>query len=92
VSLFRKPTSEPLESLTDAHLFALTALAQHGALHPEEVADVINAEPGFCEMAMNHFEQVEIVEKVPPNGRYTLSSLYFRPVVNHLSNSNFLWM
>lgn len=92
VSLFRKPTTEAFSSLTDNHMFALTALAQHGALHPGEISEIINAEPGFCEMAMTHFEQIDMVERESPSGRYALTNLYFRPVVNHLTNSNFLWM
>lgn len=91
VSLFRKPTMHPIQQLSDEYLFALAAIAQHGALDAQEIADIINSDRAFCEMALNYFEEREIVELDPSGRRAYLSPLYFRQVVKKLSASNFLW-
>jgi hypothetical protein len=91
VSLFGRPQLENVSNLTDEHLFALTAIVQHGALSPAEVAEIINAEKGFCQMALIHFEEVGIARRSRGGRRYRLTPFYFRPVVNRLTNSNFLW-
>ena len=91
VSLFRKPSLDDVSDLTDNHLFALTAIVQHGSLGPAEVADIINAEQGFCEMALNYFEEVDIATRSKGTGRFRLTPFYFRPVVDRLAKSNFLW-
>lgn len=91
VSLFRRPSLEDLAELTDHHLFALTALVQHGALTPSETAEIINTDVGFCEMALDFFEDVEIAIRTGRAKRYRLSAYYYRPVISRLTNSNFLW-
>jgi chemotaxis protein histidine kinase CheA len=91
VSLFRKPSMSPLQKLSDEYLFALAAIAQHGALDAGELADIINSDRAFCEMALNYFEEREIVELDRSGRRAHISPLYFRQVVKQLSISNFLW-
>ncbi|QDG54727.1 hypothetical protein FIV42_29475 [Persicimonas caeni] len=91
VSLFRKPSMQPVQQLSDDYLFALAAIAQHGALDAGEIAEIINSDRAFCEMALNYFEEREIVELDPSGRRAYLSPLYFRQVVKKLSASNFLW-
>jgi hypothetical protein len=91
VSLFRKPSMNPLKELSDDYLFALAAIAQHGALGAVELADIINSDQAFCEMALNYFEEREIVELDSSGRRAHISPLYFRQVVKKLSVSNFLW-
>lgn len=91
VSLFRRPSLDELPELTDHHLFALTALVQHGALTPSETAEIINTDVGFCEMALDFFEDVEIAVRTGRAKRYRLSAYYYRPVISRLTNSNFLW-
>ncbi len=91
VSLFERPSLEAFEGLTDDHLFTLTALVQHGELRPREVAEIINARPGFCQMALDFFEEAGIATVARGSGRYRLTPYYFRPVIDRLTNSNFLW-
>jgi len=91
VSLFSRPSLEDLAGVTDNHLFALTAIVQHGALSSREVAGVINAESGFCEMALDYFHEMDVLRRSPGTGRYSLTPRYFRPVVEKLTSSNFLW-
>jgi GTPase SAR1 family protein len=91
VKLFDKPSTDAIAELSDDHLFALTALAQHGALTAGEVAEIINAERGFCKMALNYFEELSVAERVPGTRRYRLTTYYFRPVIDRLTKLNFLW-
>jgi hypothetical protein len=91
VTLFRRPPSSALSQLSDDHLFALTAIAQHGALNPTEIAQVINSEVGFCDMALNFFDELNIIEIDRRTGRARITPLYFRQIVSRLSGSNFLW-
>ena len=92
VSLFKQPSTAVLADLSDDHLFALTALAQHGALSAGEVAAIINADQGFCKMALNYFEELTLAERVPGTRRYRLTTFYFRPVIERLTKLNFLWV
>jgi hypothetical protein len=91
VTLFRRPPIRAINQLSDDHLFALTAIAQHGALNPREIAEVINSEVGFCDMALNFFDELNIIDIDPRTGRATITPLYFRQIVSRLSGSNFLW-
>ena len=91
VTLFRKPPTRSLDQLSDDHLFALTAIAQHGSLNPSEIAQVINSEVGFCDMALNFFDELDIIDIDRRTGRATITPLYFRQIVSRLSGSNFLW-
>jgi hypothetical protein len=91
VSLFRKPSMSPVQTLSDEYLFALAAIAQHGALDAVELAEIINSDRAFCEMALNYFEERDIVEFDGAEHRSRISPLYFRQVVKKLSVSNFLW-
>ncbi|MFB6375882.1 MAG: hypothetical protein ABEN55_22830, partial [Bradymonadaceae bacterium] len=91
VRLFERPSLEALSELSDDHLFALTALVQHGALDSGEVAQVINAEPGFCQRALDYFSEEDIVHKHRGSRRYNLTPFYYRTVVNRLTSLNFLW-
>jgi len=91
VNLFQRPSLNQVSGLTDDHLFALTALVQHAALTPREVADIINAKPGFCQMVLDYFQEAGIARRNIGTGRYHLTALYFRPVIERLTNSNFLW-
>ncbi|MFW6057530.1 MAG: hypothetical protein ACOC9W_01630, partial [Persicimonas sp.] len=90
VSLFRKPPMGPIHQLEDQYLFVLAAIAQHGALGPDELAKITNSEHAFCEMALNYFVERGIVTPYK-NGRVELSPLYFRQIVKQLTASNFLW-
>ncbi|MGM0555716.1 MAG: AAA family ATPase [Myxococcota bacterium] len=91
VTLFRRPSVRIISQLSDDHLFALTAIAQHGALNPREIAEVINSEVGFCDMALNFFDELNIIDIDPRTGRASITPLYFRQIVSRLSGSNFLW-
>lgn len=92
VNLFKRPSLRDLSSeITDDHLFALTALVQHGSLTPREVGAIINVKSGFCQMALDYFAESGIAERNIGTGRYELTPLYFRPVIGRLTNSNFLW-
>ncbi len=91
VSLFSKPSMRPVQQLSDEYLFALAAIAQHGALGAGELAEIINSERAFCEMALNYFEERDIVELDASGKRAHISPLYFRQVVKQLAASNFLW-
>jgi hypothetical protein len=89
VSLFRKPSMRPIEQLEDEYLFVLAAIAQHGALDAAELAEITNSQFAFCEMALNYFDERDVVDMV--GRRAVISPLYFRQVVNKLVASNFLW-
>lgn len=91
VSLFRRPSMRPVQQLSDEYLFALAAIAQHGALGAQELAEIINSDRAFCEMALNYFEERDIVELDASGQRAHISPLYFRQVVKQLAGSNFLW-
>ena len=90
VGLFRAPPARVTAEFADNYWFALTAIAQHGGLAPAEIAEVINAELGFCEMAINYFEEMDMV-RVDARGRAHLTALYFRQVMRKLTDSNYLY-
>ena len=63
----------------------------HAGLDAAELAEITNSDRAFCEMALNYFEEREIVELDRSGRRAYISPLYFRQVVKALSVSNFLW-
>lgn len=91
VHLFRRPTTEPLVDMQDDYWFVLTALAQHAELDAEALAATTNIDIEFCTLALDYFEELNVVEVDPVSGRARISSMYFRQVLNHLSNANFLY-
>jgi hypothetical protein len=91
VSLFRRPSTKGFSNYTDDHWFVLGALAQHGALDADEVAQVVNVSAGFCSLALSHFAEQDVVDIDPLSRRARLTPLYMRQVIKHLSNSNFLY-
>lgn len=90
VGLFRSPPQRVTQALADNYWFTLTAIAQHSALRADEIARVINTDAGFCEMALNYFEEMDIV-LIDPRGRARLAPLYFRQVLKYLTDSNYLY-
>lgn len=90
VVLFRQPPQRIAASLPDDYWFALTALAQHGALMPSEISQIINAEHGFCEMAVDYFDQLGVV-RLDARRRASLTPLHFRQVIRYLADSNYLY-
>ena len=50
VSLFSKPDDTALRDLDERQLFALTAIAQHDNLNADELARVVEIEPGLCRL------------------------------------------
>ena len=91
VSLFRRPTTSHLDGISDNHWFLLAALAQHGELTAPEAAAIVNADEGFCYLALNFFRDRGIVVIDAQTQRAKLTPLYFRFVLRWLSNSNFLY-
>lgn len=91
VSLFHRPRTSEFVDMDDDYWFVLTALAQHGQLDGSTLARCTNIDEGFCVLALNYFQEKGIVEVEPRTGRARLSPLYFRQVLRHLSNSNFLY-
>lgn len=90
VGLFRSPPQRPLTTLADNYWFTLTAISQHGALNSREIAQIINAEEGFCEMALNYFSEKNIV-RLDGLDRAKLTPLYMRQIVKQLTISNYLY-
>lgn len=90
VVLFRQPPQRIAASLPDDYWFTLTALAQHGSLTPAEIAQSINAEHGFCEMAIDYFDQLGVV-RLDARRRASLTPLHFRQVIRYLADSNYLY-
>lgn len=91
VSLFRRPSTGEFSSYTDNHWFVLGALAQHGELGADELAAVVNAPPGFCNLAVDYFAEAGVVDVDPSSRRARLTPLFMRQVLRQLSNSNFLY-
>ena len=90
VGLFHSPPPRTLAALQENYWFTLTAIAQHGALTGEEITSVINAEPGFCEMALNYFVEKRVVT-VDVRQRARLTPLYLRQILKQLTISNYLY-
>ena len=90
VGLFRTPPERVTALLADNYWFTLTALAQHTSLDALEISKVINADEGFCEMALNYFEEMEVVT-MDSDRRARLDALYLRQVLKHLADSNYLY-
>ena len=55
-----------------------------------EIAEIVNTDEGFCGMALNYFEEMDIIE-LDAHGRASLRALYFRQVLKHLTDSNYLY-
>lgn len=90
VRLFKRPKTSDVEARDEGHWFVLTAVAQHGALSVEEISEITNLERSFCALAVNYFESRGVTIGAG-NGRVKLAPLYFRQVIRHLKNSNFLY-
>lgn len=90
VGLFQSPPQKPLAALQDNYWFTLTAIAQHGALNSKEISHIINADEGFCEMALNYFEEKNIVS-LDSQARAKLTSIYMRQIIKQLTISNYLY-
>ena len=90
VGLFKMPPPRVTQTMADNYWFALTAIAQHGKLSTKEIAEIVNTDEGFCGMALNYFEEMDIIE-LDAHGRASLRALYFRQVLKHLTDSNYLY-
>lgn len=90
VVLFKQSGQKIASSLPDDYWFALTAIAQHGALTAREMSQIINAEHGLCEMIVDYFAQLGVV-KIDSRRRASLSSVHFRQVIRYLADSNYLY-
>lgn len=90
VGLFRSPPQRITLGMDDNYWFALTAIAQHGCLNAAEIAQVINGHVGFCEMALNYFEEMDVIT-LDARRRAQLTPLYMRQVLKHLKDSNYLY-
>lgn len=90
VGLFRSPPQRALLMLQDNYWFTLTAIAQHGALNSKEIASIINADEGFCEMALNYFQEKQIVT-LDNSRRAKLTAVYMRQILKQLTVSNYLY-
>ncbi|MBA2662600.1 MAG: AAA family ATPase [Bradymonadaceae bacterium] len=91
VSLFHRPSQAVLVNVSRDYWFALAAIAQHGCLRADEIAEIIRLEPGFCEMILDYFIDNDIVSLDRRTQRVSLTPLYFRSVIKHLGDSNFLY-
>src|SRR5690554_443615 len=91
VSLFRRPSTAAFTRQTDAHWFVLTAIAQHGHLNAAEIAQAVHLEEGFCDLMLRLFAEADLVDIDPQSGQASLSPLYYRQVLKHLAQSNFLY-
>jgi hypothetical protein len=91
VSLFRRPSTRELESCSYDHWFLLSALVQHTDLDAREASEIVNLEPGFCTLALDYFDEERVVEFDDETGRAQLTPLYLQQVIEHLTNSNFLY-
>ena len=90
VGLFKMPPPRVTQTMADNYWFALTAIAQHGKLSTSEIAEIVNTDEGFCAMALNYFEEMDIIE-LDCNDRASLRALYFRQVLKYLTDSNYLY-
>ncbi len=90
VGLFRSPPQRALAALQDNYWFTLTAIAQHGALNAHEIASIINADEGFCEMALNYFQEKHIIT-LDSRRRAKLTPVYLRQILRQLTVSNYLY-
>ncbi len=88
VSLFTRP--KVWTAMADENWFVLTAIAQHGTLSASEAAQVANLEVGFCALVINYFVEQQIVV-LGDDDRAKLTPLFFRQVLKHLDNSNYLY-
>ncbi len=89
VSLFSRP--KLWTAMADDNWFVLTAIAQHGTLSATEVSQVANLEVGFCALAINYFVEKQICVFCDEHERAMLTPLFFRQVLKHLDNSNYLY-
>ena len=91
VELFRRPSLQTLESLRDDYIFALAAIAQHESLRPDEIATIIHAYRGDCEMIVEYLSDCDMVEIDPVFRRARIRSLYLRSVIRRLQDANVLY-
>ncbi len=91
VGLFPRPSLETLQQLDDDYLFALAAIAQHGALNADEVARTIHASPSESEMILKYLADNLIVTIDPVDRRARLRPLYLRSVTRTLRRANVLY-
>ncbi len=91
VGLFPRPSLETLQQLDDNYLFALAAIAQHGALNADEVGRTIHASRGDCEMILKYLADNQIVTLDNTTGRARIRPLYLRSVTRVLRRANVLY-
>ena len=89
VSLFKRPDAKQLRALSDEVLFALTAIAQHRALSVDELAEVLDLEPGEVEVTVNLLRETGYVQQARSE-RLRIAVRMFFPVLNRLREENFL--
>ena len=91
VELFSRPSLKTLKSLSKDDLFALAAIAQHESLRPDEIATIIHAYEGDCEMIVEYLTDSEIIEIDPVFRRARIRSLFLRSVMKTLQDANVLY-
>ena len=88
VALFSPPPLPWLRELKDAHLFALTALAQHEALTLDELARIVASEHGLVYQDLTMLVEAGAVFR--RGERYVLHPGAMRPVIHRLRDANLL--
>ena len=91
VELFRRPSLATLKSLSDDYVFALAAITQHGSLRPAEIATIIHAYRGDCEMIVEYLVDSEIIDIDPIFRRASIRSVFLRAVTKTLQDANVLY-
>jgi len=90
VSLFDRPPPAQMKALTPTQRFALTALAQHGSMHVDELCLVIAADADEVELDIEQLLKDRFVVR-NPDRTVRISVEYLRPILLELRNRNMLY-
>lgn len=90
VVLFSRPDDSAIKSLGERQLFALTAIAQHGALSVPELSRVVDVAPGLCALDLSFLESRGLTLGAN-NGATRLAARYQRMVFTRLRDANLLY-
>ncbi len=90
VVLFSRPDDSAIKGLGERQLFALTAIAQHGALSVPELSRVVDVAPGLCALDLSFLESRGLTLGAN-NGATRLAARYQRMVFTRLRDANLLY-
>lgn len=89
VTLFARPDSRGLKSMSDDLLFALTSLVQHRSLSVAELAQTLDMSEPRCAVLVNLLQETGYIDD-SGGGRWRLATSAYFNVLGRLKAENFL--